>query len=101
MDSLLVSSSAKINLFLEIMGKRADGYHDLDSVFQEISLADSLWFVPKDEGQVNLSCNNPEIPVDGRNLVVKAAELLRKHTGCQFGVDIVLDKKMIVLDLFF
>lgn len=66
-------SPAKINLFLEILERRPDGYHTLDSVFQEISLADRLWAAPRADGDVMLSCDDPSLPVDERNLVRRAA----------------------------
>jgi 4-diphosphocytidyl-2C-methyl-D-erythritol kinase len=67
-------SPAKINLFLEILRRRADGYHTLDSVFQEISLGDRLRAAPRRDGRVVLSCDDPSLPVDERNLVRRAAD---------------------------
>jgi 4-diphosphocytidyl-2-C-methyl-D-erythritol kinase len=69
-----LKSYAKINWSLRITGKRADGFHDLETVFQTISLHDELTFRPA-EGLL-LTCDDPSIPVDHRNLVLRAAHLV-------------------------
>lgn len=64
-------SYAKINWSLRITGRRADGFHDLETVFQTISLHDTLTFTPSDE--LSLTCSDPTIPTDETNLVIRAA----------------------------
>jgi 4-diphosphocytidyl-2-C-methyl-D-erythritol kinase len=71
---LTVSAPAKINWSLRITGKRADGFHDLETLFQTVSLHDTLTFTESD--QLSLTCNDPTVPVDERNLVLRAARLL-------------------------
>jgi 4-diphosphocytidyl-2-C-methyl-D-erythritol kinase len=66
-----VNAYAKINWALRITGKRADGFHDLETLFQTISLHDTLTFEPSD--RLELTCDDPAIPADERNLVVRAA----------------------------
>jgi len=66
-----VNAYAKINWSLRITGKRADGFHDLETLFQTISLHDTLTF--EDSDHLKLTCDDPTIPVDERNLVVRAA----------------------------
>lgn len=66
-----MKSFAKINWSLRITGKRADGFHDLETVFQTISLHDELTFTPAD--RLSLTCDDPSIPVDDTNLVMRAA----------------------------
>src|SRR5213592_3595452 len=66
-----VASHAKINWSLRIIGKRADGFHDLETVFQTISLHDTLTFTPS--GKLSLTCDDPSIAVDETNLVMRAA----------------------------
>jgi 4-diphosphocytidyl-2-C-methyl-D-erythritol kinase len=66
-----VKSFAKINWSLRITGKRADGFHDLETVFQTISLHDELTFTPST--QLTLTCDDPSIPTDETNLVLRAA----------------------------
>ncbi|MDO9069706.1 MAG: 4-(cytidine 5'-diphospho)-2-C-methyl-D-erythritol kinase, partial [Deltaproteobacteria bacterium] len=64
-------------LRLEVLGKRPDGYHDLWSIFHLISLHDQLEFEPLENGRIILTCNNDNLPVNDKNLVVKAARLLQ------------------------
>lgn len=75
---LTAYSHAKINLRLEVLGRRPDGYHDICSVFQTVSLRDRLTFTARRDGRIVLLCDDPSIPSDGRNLVVKAAEILKE-----------------------
>jgi 4-diphosphocytidyl-2-C-methyl-D-erythritol kinase len=66
-----VRAHAKINLGLRVTGKRADGYHDLETIFQTIALHDTLTFTPAES--LTLTCDAPDIPVDDTNLVLRAA----------------------------
>ena len=75
MQSITAKSYAKINWSLRITGKRADGFHDLETVFQTISLHDELTFRTSD--QLSLSCDDATIPTDDTNLVMRAARLLQ------------------------
>ena len=70
-----LSAPAKVNLFLEITGKRPDGYHTLSTLFQTISLADELSFAPSET--LSLQCSDASLPVDESNLVMRAAVRLR------------------------
>ena len=72
--AVTVRAHAKINWALRITGKRPDGFHDLETVFQEISLADSLTFEPA--AATSLSCDDPRIPADESNLVLRAARAI-------------------------
>ena len=86
---------AKINLFLDVIRKREDGYHDLGTVFQTIDAGDTLEFSSRDDGEIHLDYSNPqEYPVES-DLVYKAAVALRSHVGNNdLGADIFLDKIM-------
>lgn len=86
---------AKINLFLDVIRKREDGYHDLGTVFQTIDAGDTLEFCSRDDGEIHLDYSNPqEYPVES-DLVYKAAVALRSHVGNNdLGADIFLDKVM-------
>jgi len=84
---------AKINLFLRILRKRPDGYHDLASVMQQISLYDELTFSLRTEG-IALSCPDTDLPADDTNLVVRAARSLFEHTGYSGGVAVTLAKRI-------
>ncbi len=91
---LTVYSFAKINLGLKIIGRRADGFHELRTVFQTIDLCDRLRFTPRRDGRLHLTCADPQLPVNRANLVLRAARLLRSETGSAQGFDIHLEKKI-------
>jgi 4-diphosphocytidyl-2-C-methyl-D-erythritol kinase len=75
--SVSLSSFAKINLDLRILGTRPDGYHDLKTIFQSLALFDSLTVTAR-RGPLTVVCDEPDIPTDHRNLVWKAASLLHR-----------------------
>ena len=77
MADLVVHAPAKINLHLEVLGLRGDGFHELAMVMQSIDLVDQLVFTPTADGQIQLSCDRAELATDSSNLIVRAAELLR------------------------
>jgi len=88
-------SPSKINLFLRIIGKRPDGFHDLGSLFQAISLGDSLKVSKLDQNSVDeFECDMPGVPTDDSNLVLRAAKLFREKTGITNGVRVSLSKKV-------
>ena len=87
------SSPCKVNLLLNILGKRADGFHELETIMQPVNLCDRLTFERGGNG-IQLSCSDATLPVDGRNLVFKAAEKFLATAGIGDGVRIHLDKKI-------
>ncbi len=89
---LRLFSPAKINLFLRIISKRPDGYHNLSSVFQTISLGDTLTI--KLHTCDELTCTDPHLPTDSSNLILKATELFRCKTGLKQGFKIHLIKRI-------
>ena len=92
-NKISLKAPAKINLFLEILGKRNDGYHEIETVMQEIDLVDNLQFEEIQEG-VRLKCNDKNIPSDENNLVCKAANLILNECGIKKGVLISLEKNI-------
>jgi len=76
-DSITLPAFAKINLDLRILGTRADGFHDLRTVFQSLALCDSVT-VTRRRGPIVITCDDPAVPTDHRNLVWKAASLVRR-----------------------
>ena len=88
-----VLSPAKINLFLQVVGKRSDNYHDLFTLMCCISLYDSIDFV-FDTSDISVSCSHPQVPENESNLVYKAADLFYKKLGKPGGVGISIDKKI-------
>ncbi len=90
----MVRCPAKVNLFLEVLRRREDGYHDLDTVMQAIDLCDELHIAPLAGTELSLECSEPGLPADGRNLVVRAALALREHAGYQGGARMALLKRI-------
>jgi 4-diphosphocytidyl-2-C-methyl-D-erythritol kinase len=86
-------SSCKVNLILNILGKRPDGFHELETVLHPVNLHDSLSFERYGES-VRLSCNDPLLPVNANNLVFAAAERFLKTAGIREGVRIHLEKRI-------
>ncbi len=87
------SSPAKLNLMLHILGRRADGYHELQTVFQLIDLADTLHFVPRDDGVITRPRGAPGVP-EHEDLTVKAARALQKESSTPLGVEISVTKRI-------
>lgn len=84
---------AKLNLFLHVTGRRADGYHLLQTVFRFIDFGDRLRFVARDDDKVILTNPLPGVPVEN-DLTLRAARLLQAETGCRMGVEICIDKRL-------
>ncbi len=83
---------AKLNLFLEVHGRREDGYHEIESLMVATDLFDTLRFIDDPSGRIELSCDDPGLSTGPENLVVMAAERLKAATGCRRGARIDLRK---------
>ena len=95
MAELKVSAPAKINLHLEVLGLRPDGFHELAMVMQTIDLADTLVLQTTADAAIRLSTNRADLPTDGSNLIVQAAEMLRSRSGFpELGAHIQLEKRI-------
>jgi 4-diphosphocytidyl-2-C-methyl-D-erythritol kinase len=92
--SFTLPSFAKINLGLCILGKRPDGYHEIRTVLQTISLHDNLSFGCHQEPEILFSCEDPRIPIDQSNLVVRAARALKDRYRIKGGATIALEKRI-------
>jgi 4-diphosphocytidyl-2-C-methyl-D-erythritol kinase len=93
MNTIELISYAKVNLRLDILGKRDDGYHEIRTVFQKISLADDLSIAIAKSG-IEITCDNPRVPLDETNLAYRAAHsLLNKHK-IRDGVSISIKKRI-------
>ncbi len=89
-----LKAAAKINLYLEITGNRADGYHDLVMILQSIDLCDRVDIRKIDIDAIQVLCNNPEVPRDRTNLAYKAAALLQETFSEVGGMEIAIDKQI-------
>lgn len=92
MPPLTLRAPAKVNLFLAVTGRRPDGFHELVSVVAPLGLADTLEAAPA--ATTTLVCDDPAVPRDGTNLVLRAAELFRRETGWDGGVAFTLSKRI-------
>lgn len=93
MVTLHRSSRCKINLLLNILARRPDGFHELETVMLPVPLTDELTFERAASG-IELTCNHPELPVDHRNLVFRAAERFFSETAIRAGIRIHLEKRL-------
>lgn len=91
---MLLRSPAKINLYLRVGKPRPDGFHDLVSWFCSLGLCDELDFIPEPSDEVTMSCNDLRVPLDSRNLILRAAALLRPHAKLGHGAHIHLEKRI-------
>jgi 4-diphosphocytidyl-2-C-methyl-D-erythritol kinase len=89
-----VTTPAKVNLFLEVLRRRADGYHDLATLMVAVSLYDTLEFAEDPSGSVRLDCDLPSLSTGPDNLVCRAVELVRRRSGLNRGVSIRLWKRI-------
>ncbi|MFH0835679.1 MAG: 4-(cytidine 5'-diphospho)-2-C-methyl-D-erythritol kinase [Candidatus Micrarchaeota archaeon] len=86
---------AKTNLFLDVIRKRGDGYHDVLTVFQQLALADDVQLNKTETpGELYLSCSDPELDCGDKNLVSKAVKLIRENTGNDTGLRIDIRKRI-------
>ncbi len=93
-DAVRVWAPAKVNLYLEVLAKRADGYHELATLLVAVSLFDTLAFKEDVPGAFRLDCDHPDLTTGPENLVCRAAERLRRHTGCVRGARVRLTKRV-------
>lgn len=94
MRSYRLIAPAKINLLLEIVGNRPDGYHELVMVLQSIDLADEIELKPMGGDRIKLHCDHPHVPQDSTNLAYRAAKLMRECFPGHGGVEISIQKRI-------
>lgn len=91
--TLSLPAVAKLNLFLHITGRRADGYHNLQTLFQMLDVGDTLHFTANNSNAITLDCSDPAL-AGNDNLIYKAAVLLKPYAAVNAGCHIVLDKNL-------
>ncbi|MEO1386847.1 MAG: 4-(cytidine 5'-diphospho)-2-C-methyl-D-erythritol kinase [Cyanobacteria bacterium J06634_6] len=95
---LTLFANAKINLYLEIIGSRPDGFHELVMVMQSVDLADRITLKPLNTPTIRINCDHPQVPTDSTNLAYKAVALVQKRfpnrTNQRGGMEITIDKKI-------
>ena len=95
MNQIDVTANAKINLTLDVLGKRDDGYHELKMIMQTVSLSDKI-NLKKTSGGITLKSNLKYLPTDSRNIAFAAAELFVKKAGISDGISINMKKNMYI-----
>jgi 4-diphosphocytidyl-2-C-methyl-D-erythritol kinase len=93
MESIELQAKAKINLSLDVIGKRPDGYHDVKMIMQTIGLHDDILLEKTGEG-IRIECNSPWVPTDSGNIAWKAAQLILSRCGIKNGVNIRIYKRI-------
>ena len=93
-DAVLFWTPAKVNLFLEVHARRPDGFHEISTLMVTVNLFDTLEIRLDHSGDISLTCNRVDLSIGDDNLVVRAAKLLRAHTGCSLGAAITLTKRI-------
>ncbi|MBF0123526.1 MAG: 4-(cytidine 5'-diphospho)-2-C-methyl-D-erythritol kinase [Candidatus Omnitrophica bacterium] len=94
MSPLTLSAHAKLNLALEVVARRPDGFHELRTIFERIDLADQLTFSLGLPGKIMITCDHKDVPCDERNLVFKVARLLMEKEGAQKGIRVHIQKRI-------
>lgn len=94
MKTLTLESPAKLNLCLDILGKRPDGFHELSTLFERIDLNDTITLKKTLNGKIRVFCKHPHVPKGPKNLVVKIAKRLQADLQVKAGVDIYIDKRI-------
>ncbi len=89
MDSLRVRCNAKVNLYLKVLSKRDDGFHEIETIYHTVSLSDQLNLVKKGSG-ITLRVDHPDVPCDDTNLAAQAAKILAG--GKRYGLEITIEK---------
>jgi 4-diphosphocytidyl-2-C-methyl-D-erythritol kinase len=93
-ETIRLNSPAKVNLRLEILRKREDGYHEIRTLFQKISLHDTLYFTLKKEKGISVTTDHPRLVVGKENLVHRAAAMILERSAHRRGVSIHIEKRI-------
>ena len=93
-DSVNVQAHAKINLHLEVIRKRKDGYHEIETLFHSLTLHDDIEIRKRCEAGIRIDCNNARIPLDKRNLAYQAADLFCQQMLIRNGINIKIKKRI-------
>ncbi len=94
MHRLTVHSPAKLNLVLDVLGKRPDGFHELRTIFERISLADQITLTRNKSHKISIRCAHPHVPLSSKNLAFKAAMMLSRDFSISEGLDINIVKNI-------
>jgi len=93
-NSITLHSPAKLNLYLKVLNKRPDGYHNIETLFERINLFDDICLTVNQNRKIRVVCDHPHVPTDPKNLVYQAAQILQKDYGVTQGVTITIKKRI-------
>jgi len=93
MKEVEIDSYSKINLTLNILTKRQDGYHNIETIMQSVNLADRI-FIKEEKEEIKIKCNHPQVPIGAQSLAYRSAEKILKRYRITKGVKIEIDKKI-------
>ena len=91
---LYEKAPAKINLTLDVLRKRKDGFHEVEMIMTTVDLADRVWLRSTDDGEITIKSSVQYVPNDRKNLAYQAAEIIKNTYGVKYGVEIELDKNI-------
>ena len=91
---LELDAPAKVNLFLEVLARRPDGYHEIETVMQAVDLCDRISFWRREPGELSISVAGGDAPADGSNLALRAAELVLESAGVREGLHLHIEKRI-------
>lgn len=94
MKTLTLLSYAKLNLYLKVLNRREDGYHNIKTIFERISLCDTIIIKPRRDNKIKIFCDAPGVPVDSSNLAFRSARALREAGKVNYGADIKIIKRI-------
>ena len=94
MNSIELKSRAKINLSIDVLGKRQDGYHLVEMIMQTIDLFDIIKIFSLNEDKIIISSNSKDIPTDSSNIVYKAVSLIKQEFNIKRGIEIYIEKNI-------
>ena len=93
LKELTVQAAAKVNLYLDILGRRSDGYHEIESIIQSVKLYDKIILRPRRRG-IKIACTHPQVPLDEGNICYRAVEILSTVLGMKQGLEIEIQKNI-------
>jgi 4-diphosphocytidyl-2-C-methyl-D-erythritol kinase len=91
---MVIYAPAKVNLCLKVLGKRPDGFHNIETVFERIALSDKIVLRPLKSDKIKLFCDNPDVPLDKDSLIYRTISLFRKRKKIRKGVEIKISKRI-------
>ena len=94
MHRIHLRSPAKVNLYLKVINRRPDGYHNIITLFERINLYDDITFSLNKTGRIHIDCDHPQVPTGKKNLIYKTAHLLKQKYDIKEGVNIKIKKRI-------